>query len=161
LLDEIVEVARENMGEILLCTSIVFYMLGLLNLTILGSPLFLVLSYAGSILLTSGSLIKLELLPKKLISLRGLSIALIFGSALLFTTAVNVMFLDVDMIIKIYKIFPISSPRGDVFDLPGPELYPTGGPKTTLIRPYAWLFSPCLTVGIILAIASLIIMLLS
>jgi hypothetical protein len=106
-------------------------------------------------------LIKLELLPKKLISLRALSIALIFDSALFLTTAVNVMFLDVDMIIKIYKIFPITSPHGDVFDLPGPELYPIGGTKTTLIHPYAWLFSPCLTVGIILAIASLIIMLFS
>jgi hypothetical protein len=161
LFDEIVEVAKENMGEILLCMSFVFYMFGLLNLTAFGSPLFILFSYAGSISLTSGFLIKLELLPVKLISLRGLSTALIFASALLLTTALNVLFLDVDMILKIYKIFPITSPRGDVFDLPGPELYPIGGPQMKFIRPYDWLFSPCLAAGIILAIASLIIMLLS
>jgi hypothetical protein len=92
-----------------------------------------------------------------LMSPRGLSSALLVASALFFATAIIVMFLDTRMIIEIYKIFPISSPRGDVFDLPGPEIYPIGGPHITLIRPYAWLFGPFLTIGTILAISSLLV----
>lgn len=149
---------RENAGEILICIGVFFCIVGVLNVTMLESPWFILFSYIGSISLTCGILIILELLPAKIMSLRGLLSIFLLISALLFTTCVVVLFLDVEMTIKIYQIFPITSPRGDVFDVPGPELYPIGGPQTKLIRPFAWLFSPLLTMGIILTLASFAIM---
>lgn len=101
-------------------------------------------------------MVKVGMLPAKLKSSRGLSSALLFTSALVFTTTVIVMFLDVRMIAKISTILPLTSPRGNYFDLPGPEQFTLGGLNVRFSRPYAWLFSPLFAIGAILAIVSFV-----
>jgi hypothetical protein len=154
LLEDFLE---ENAGKILICSGLVSYIVGLLNLTSLGSPLFVLFSYVGTILFTSGFMVNFEIFPKKLKSWRTISSVLFFSSALLYTTAVLVLFLDVDMLIKIHRMVPIGGTAWEE----GPYQEPLGGPNIQFSRPYAWLFSPLLAIGTIFAIISLVMLYMS
>jgi hypothetical protein len=147
--------AKEHASEIIICTAILSYLAALLNLTIFGSPIFILCSYTGTTLILTGTLLKTGAFENK--NIKNISaITLIFASAMLLSSAVVVLFIDIQMIWRISRIIPIASPPsatggGDIFDLPGPESLPgLGGLNLTLIRPYAWLSGPFIITAITL-----------
>ncbi|MEM3770432.1 MAG: hypothetical protein QXG76_04520 [Candidatus Bathyarchaeia archaeon] len=154
LLEEFVYLLRENFGKVSICLSIIFYIAGLLDLTCLGSPFFVLFSYTGTILLTIGFMVTFEMFPAKLKSWRGISIVLLFASALVYTTAMIVLVLDVKIIAAISRVVPI----GGTAWQEGPYQDPLGGVHLQLSRPYAWLFSPLLVMGTLFALVSFMIL---
>ncbi|MEM4713061.1 MAG: hypothetical protein QXQ61_00765 [Candidatus Bathyarchaeia archaeon] len=145
-----------------IASAILFYLIAIFNLTTFGSPTFIICSYAGTILLLIGALSKTGAFETKNLK-HAAAIIILFASAILFTTAIVALFLDIKMVWRISRIIPIASPPsatagGDIFDLPGPEsLSGLGGLNLTLIRPYAWLTGPLIATSLILlAIAAVI-----
>jgi len=157
-----VQLLKEHFGELTICLALVNYMVGILSLTSLGSPIFIFCNYIGTILLLGGVMMKVGMLPTELKSKNAIAVTLLFISGLLLTTAVLTVFIDVEMVYKISRVVPITTPPspgmgGDYFDLPGPEVHVLGGLDLHLLRPYIWLFQPLLIVSAILFIIAIAI----
>jgi len=129
--------------EVLICSGLVLYIIGLLSLTTFGSPIFILCSYIGTIPFLGGFLAKFGLLTTKLRSKNGIAVILLFTSALLFVTAVNSLFIDITMKYKIthFAFVPNASKL-----------------CVTLIRPYAYLSQPLIGVGATLFILAILLM---
>ena len=156
------QLLKEHLEELTICLALANYIAGLLSLTRLGSPIFIFCNYIGTILLLSGVMTKVGMLPTQLRSKNAIAVTLLFISGLLLTTAVLTIFIDVEMAYKLSKVMPLTTPpsatnAGDYFDLPGPEVHVLGGPNLQLVRPYIWLFQPLLIASGILFIIAIAI----
>lgn len=156
------EQLKERIADLTICTAIVIYVIGLCNLTALGSFIFIACSYLGTILLLIGMLTKIGMLPTKLKSKNGATVILLTISALTITSAILIFFIDIQITYTYSSSRPMTTPpsatyAGDFFDLPGPELYKLGGTNVTLRRPYTWLLQPLLIIGGLLFIAAVAI----
>lgn len=155
---------REHCSEFLICAALAIYAVGLLSLTALGSSIFVVFSYVGTILLVSGVLLKLELFPSTFKSKTGLSVTLLFISALCFTTAMVSPFLDVTVkyskgpvIVSGLPKIEIGDPYDALYTIPGAY----GGFHLHIRHTYAHLFMPMVQAGVILLLISVVILWLS
>jgi hypothetical protein len=146
------EKIKEHLGEILICIALATYIIGISNLTTLGSTTFTFCSYTGTTLLLTGVLTKTGVIPTRLKSRNGIFTILLFISALMVTTAILIFFMDIHLNVTYSSPRPMTTPpsnthAGDYFDLPGPELYKLGGVNVNLYRPYIWLIQPLLILG--------------
>lgn len=155
---------EEYFGGLAITLAMLLYALGLLSLTMLGSSLFILFCYLGTIFLVSGVLAKVGVLRRETRLTDKVVAILIFTSSLLLTTSVVTLFIDVKVSYTISHTIPITagpSPTygSDYHDLTGPEALPgLGGLEILFVRPFAWLFLPLLIIGaIIFVIAAAII----
>jgi len=151
---------RENIGTILICAGMSSYIIGLLNLAVLGSPMFNVCSYVGTILSFSGALALFGVLPKTLISKGGLSVTLFFISVLLFTTVAIIPFIDVSLKLQISEArfaANLAKLRNRQSQYGIDPLGGAGNAVLTIQRPHVWLLIPLITIGAILLICAMII----
>jgi len=161
-IEELKSYFEEHGSDLVISVGFLLYMLGLLNLTLLGSLIFTLFSYLGTIFLVSGVLTKTEVLGKRMNLKNSVIAILIFTSCLLLTTALVVLFIDVKTTYTFSPLRAITAGPGptygsDYHDLTGPEALPgLGGLNIELIRPLAWMFKPLFTAGIIVLIIALI-----
>jgi hypothetical protein len=123
----------------------------------LESPIFLFCGYMGTILLVGGVLTKLEALSTRLRSRSGIVVALFFLSALLFTTAIFTLFIDIKLSYFITHVIPLDSApyaeySGDYWEHPDPNRF---GIYFRLARPYVWLFQPLLISAVVLLVVAI------
>lgn len=87
----------EHVAEIFVCAGLISYLIGILYLTTLNSPIFVVCSYVGTITFVSGMLYKLGLFPSSWKSKGVLPLTLFLASSLAFTTAMITLFIGINL----------------------------------------------------------------
>ena len=148
---------KKHSGEIPVLAAFVLYIIGILNLSMLESPIFLFCGYMGTILLVGGVLTKLEAFPTRPRSRSGIAVALFFVSALLFTTAISSLFIDIKLSYSITHVIPLDSApylgySGDYWEHPDPNCF---GIYFRFAGPYVWLFQPLLISAVILLVVAI------
>jgi len=96
-MEKITLYAREHLSEFSICVGLIAYLVGILFLTALDSPIFVVCSYLGTFLFVGGIVSRLGLFPATWKSRSGLSVVFFFVSAQVFTTAVVALFIGVNL----------------------------------------------------------------
>lgn len=149
--DYMSEYLREHVGEFLIGAALIVYIVGIFNLTTLGSPITVSCGFAGSFLLMTGIMSKLGLLSLNMSRRDATAVTLFFASSLLFTFAFLSLIIDVRMSYSITNapLLGFAGPGpGDYFETPGRFF----GFNFSFYRPYLWLLEPFVIVAIALFI---------
>ncbi len=155
---------EEHTGDLLLCCALAAYVMGLLNLSLFDTHVFVISSYLGTSMLIAGFLLKLGVLTteRRLNSI--LKIALTFASAIVLTTAMLSFMINTGVFVKFVKQTTLGLPSNPTnvgwdysayWSTSAPE--PLDNLAFQVIRPYAWLMQPMLILGAILLVIVVIL----
>jgi len=154
----------EYHGEISILLAVILYVIGVLSLTTIESPLFVVCSYLSTFLFVGGLLAKLGLFPTVWRSRSGLSVIIFFASALCFTTAMSALFINVGIEFSILERPPSggpSQPNPSVFEYGypravAPDISTFGNVNLEFRRTFVPLILPLAKVGILLLVIAVL-----
>jgi hypothetical protein len=145
--------------DVSIAAGLISYVIGTLNLNMFSAQIFILCCYIGTFLTMGGFLAKLGMFPTEMKSKRSLSFLLLFTSAMLFTTAVILPFVDLTMSAEWRRPLWISE-NFHYTDAMGNSVYayrPPSNVRFTVNQPYIWLIGPVIVVGAVLFVIAVII----
>lgn len=149
---------HEHVGDFSIGAGLVSYLVGILFLTSLDSPVFVICSYLGTTLFVGGIIYKLGLFPTKWKSMGIIPMMLFLISALAFTTAMDALFIGVNLRYNVLagrNAGGPSQPPTSTFDygygssLPSIEVSEYGNLNLQIVRSLTPWITPLIVLGIV------------